>query len=237
MKILILIPLYKRPEIWKICIRNLKRFIRRVSWQIEVVCILSPDDDHMKTNENLCKLAGFKCIYYPNFPVSDKINAGIRYIMAHYEFDYLMNFGSDDLIHPDIEQLYDEHFKLNRLFFGINTLYFYDYDSKKAIFFDTYNTNGAIGAGRMIHKSILDMFHTDMMPLYEPGINQGMDTNSAMMIKRSYGIYEVIVDSGEFPYIVDIKSNTNINYFVHLEERTKNIKQVETNYLHQYFIL
>ena len=130
-----------------------------------------------------------------------------------------MNFGSDDLIHPHIEVLYDPYLKQNCKLFGINTLYFIELSSKKTIFFDTYATHGSIGAGRMIHRSIIEQFDRDMYPIYEPGLDCGLDTSSAMTIKRVMQIPDVIVDSGKFPYIVDLKTTTNINQFFELESR------------------
>lgn len=236
MKILTLIPIYKRPEVVEICLQNLAKFKKQVpTWRLQVVCILSPEDKHLSENEKTVKKYGFKAVYYHNLPVSNKINAGIEYITAHYSFDYLMNFGSDDLIHPKIAELYQSYFDQGIKFFGINTLYFYEAATKKAIYFDTYNTNGSIGAGRMIHRSIIDQFKVDYLPLYEMGIDSGMDTNSAMNIKRSTDNVDVIVESGKFPYIVDIKTDTNINLFEHLATRTRNIQEVEPGYLNQFY--
>jgi len=179
----------------------------------------------------------YKCIYYPNLPVSDKMNAGIAYVHKHYEYDYLMNFGSDDLIHPDIEELYKPYFNKQFKLFGINTLYFHDLATGDTIFFDTYNTNGSIGAGRMIHRSVIDWFVFETIPLYEHGLNCGLDTSSAMNIKRNLHLYDVIIDSGEFPYIVDIKTDTNINLYEHVASRERNCKPVYKSVITKHFIL
>lgn len=238
MKILTLIPIYKRPEVTEISLYNLRYFADVVKeWNLTVVCILSPEDMYLKTNEKTVKKYGFKAVYYKNLPVSDKLNAGINYVSARYKFDYLMNFGSDDLIHPEIATLYRPFFARNTRFFGINTLYFIELSTGKTIFFDTYNTNGSIGAGRMIHRDIINQFTSDLLPLYEPGLDCGLDTSSAMSIKRVTWDVDVIIDSGEFPYIVDLKTNTNINHFMHLECRERNIKYVEKDIITKHFHL
>ena len=234
MKVLILIPVFKRPEVLEIMLNGMDRFIGSVSWEIMPVFILSPDDPDVETSEKLIKQHGWKRIYYKNLPVSNKINAGIEYVVRKYHFDYLMNFGSDDLIHPDIESLYEPYLRQKFKFFGINTLYFYELGTKRSIFFDTYNTNGSIGAGRMIHYSILHDFVQQCYPLYEPGLDSGMDCSSALMIKRVMNQIDVIIDSGRFPYIVDIKTNTNINHMMHIESRRANILPVESEYLTKY---
>lgn len=235
MKILILIPVYKRPEVLEICLENLKRFIKAVKWRIEVVLLLSPEDHYLAENEKLVRKYGHTAIYFKNLPVSDKINAGIEWVMKHKKFEYLMNFGSDDLIHPQIEQLYKPYFDSKYRFFGINTLFFYELATRKTIFFNTYNFNGAIGAARMIHYSILKRFTDDQFPLYEPGLDCGLDTSSAMQIKRNLNEFEIIIDSGEFPYIVDIKTPTNINQLMHIEQRTKSVKYFPDNHLKQFY--
>jgi hypothetical protein len=236
MTILTLIPLYKRPQITAICMKNLHRFASLVpEWNLKVVCILSPEDTDMKQNERIVKKYGFKAIYYKNLPVADKLNAGIQYVHDHYDFDYLMNFGSDDLIHPAISDLYRPYFDKGIRFFGINSLYFKDMNTGKTIYFNTYNTNGSIGAGRMIHREIINQFVREAMPLCEPGLDCGLDTSSSMSIKRLTKDVDVIIESGEFPFIVDLKTDTNINHFMYLECRERNIKQVSTNFLNQFY--
>jgi glycosyltransferase involved in cell wall biosynthesis len=235
-KVLILIPVYKRPEVFAICAKSLLWFKTKVkSWQIEVVCVLSPEDKYLKENEKTAKKYGFKAVYYKNLPVSDKMNAALEYIATHLEFDYLMNFGSDDLIHPDIEMLYEPYLKQKCRLFGVNTLYFTELCSKKTIHFDTYATHGSIGAGRMIHCSILEHFHRDQYPMYEPGLDCGLDTSSAMTIKRVLQIPDVVIESGKYPYIVDIKTTTNINQFFEIESRKECITESNYQYLKQFY--
>lgn len=236
MKILILIPVYKRPEVLQICLKSLKWFISQVkSWDIEVICLLSPEDKDLKNNQKIVKKHDFQAIYFRNLPVANKINAGIEWIIENKTFDYLMNFGSDDLIHPSIEQLYAPYFEKKLLFFGITTLFFYELRTKKTLFFNTYNHNGSIGAGRMIHSSILLKFVEQQYPLYEPGLSAGLDCSSAMSIKRVLNVPDVYIDSGEFPYIVDIKTDTNINQLMHIETRTKCIKYFPNDHLKQFY--
>lgn len=222
-RIISLVPVYKRPEVLEIVCKNLHEFNKRVkSWYFKPVFLLSPEDVYLRQNQKIVKRYGWKAIYFKNLPVSDKINAGIEYIYSYYSFDYLMNFGSDDLIHPNIEALYAPFLEKKVPLFGINTLYFVDMETKRTIFFDTYNTNGSIGAGRMIHRDVIRWFIENQYPLYDPGLDSGLDTSSAMNIKRNLNIVDVIVDSGEFPYVVDLKTNTNINHMMYLLERTRN---------------
>lgn len=235
MKVLILLPIYKRPEVLRICLDNMKWFISSVSWEVQVVCLLSPEDAHLKENQKIVRRHGFKDIYFRNKPVGEKMNAGINYIMQHYTFDYLMNFGSDDLIHPNIEQLYQPNIDKKAKMFGINKLYFHELETGKTIFFYNYNYVGSIGAGRMIAYSIVKEFYDQVYPLYEPAINCGLDTSSAMSIKRMGDYIDLVVEAGEFPYIVDIKTNTNINLMMHIETRAASITQVDSKFIHKFY--
>lgn len=235
MKVVILIPVYKRPEVLKLCLKSLALFIQRVSWEIQVVCLLSPEDKYLKENEKRVKSHGFKAIYFKNLPVSDKMNAGIAWIYKNLRFDYLMNFGSDDLIHPKIEALYEPFVQKTTPLFGVNSLYFHELNEKKTLFFHTYNFTGSIGAGRMIHFSVIDRIMKEKVPIYEPGLDSGLDTSSAMMIKRMTGVVDVGIECGTFPYIVDIKTTTNINPMFVIEIRAKNITEVDNKFLKKYY--
>jgi len=235
MKILILIPIYKRTEVLRICLDNLSKFINTVSWEIQVVCLMSPEDSFLKENQKSVKKHGFKAIYYKNLPLGEKMNAGIEYVMSHYEFDYLMNFGSDDLIHADIEQLYEPYLNKRYKLFGINGLYFYELSTGKTIFFHNYNYIGSIGAGRMIAYDLLKQFYDQQYPLYEPKLNSGLDTSSAMSLKRMSDVVDIVAEVGNHPYIVDIKTDTNINLMMHIETRATSITYIDNSFIHKYF--
>jgi hypothetical protein len=239
MKILILIPLWKRPEVVDIVFRNLALFRRKVKWEIEVLAILCPDDPNLKALELLCKKYDvYKC-YFKNSPLGMKMNAGINFAMKKFKFDYLMNFGSDDLIHPRIELLYKKAFKSKVQVFGIDSLFFYDLLTKKTFYFKTYTYRGmVVGAGRMIRRDVLESMQKKNIGLYEDEIERSCDGNSSERMKLWLKIPNTVINSGEFPYIVDIKTNTNINHITHIElSNQSQIEYFPDNYLDQYFKL
>jgi hypothetical protein len=239
MKILILIPLWKRPEVVEIVYRNLKLFCRKVKWEIEVLAILCPDDPKLKELEGLCSEYNIFMCYFKNQPLGRKMNAGINYALKKFKFDYLMNFGSDDLIHPRIELLYKKAFKNNVPVFGIDSLFFYDLISKKTFYFKTYTYRGmVVGAGRMIHRDVLELMKKKNIDLYEDEIERSCDGNSSERMKLWLKIPNTVINSGEFPYIVDIKTNTNINHITHIELNNQTqIEYFPDDYLNKYFKL
>jgi hypothetical protein len=156
--------------------------------------------------------SGFDICYYKNEPVSNKINYGISYSFTK-DYDYLMNFGSDDLIHPEIFKLYKPCFDKRRQFFGVRNLYFYKIVDKMALFYKNYDNAKSVGAGRMISRDLLLKIVKQNQFIYEQGISRGMDNSSSRRITSFTGVRDISVDSGNFPYIVDLKSDENINCF------------------------
>jgi len=97
MKVVILIALWKRPEIVKFTVRELKKTIAASSMELIPLFILSPEDPNYK---ELLKIIGdFKYLEFKNYPLGAKMNDGIRSSLL-LDYDYLMNFGSDDVIEP-----------------------------------------------------------------------------------------------------------------------------------------
>lgn len=233
LKVLILVPCWGRPEILKLCLTNLAWFEKQVSWQVETLLVLSPEDEHINELLKIANAFKVQICFYKNYPVGTKMNAAIRYA-NQFDFDYLMNFGSDDIIHPRIEKLYAAYLQNGEMFFGINNLYFYDYIDSEAYFFKSYNLEFPIGAGRMIHKKIIHWFITQKMYLYEPEKNMGLDSSSMLTIHRYTQWRARMVDCGTFPYLVDIKTLTNINPMITLKNRTdvitKTDKEMITNF-------
>lgn len=236
-KIAVVIPVWKRPDVLALCLQNLAWFSNQVkTWEVHPLLVASPEDPDLKKIQKVAKLYGIQVVYYLNQPISAKLNAGIHYALKHMEFDYLMNFGSDDLIHPDIETLFAPLFKANTLFFGVNNLWFYDLTDRSAWHFNTYNDIKAIGAGRMIHRSIVQSFiDVKRYPVYPNDIDRGMDTASSNNIWQHLKVKDIVINSGEFPYIVDLKTNTNINHMIYLKSITDRIKPAEAKELRRVY--
>jgi hypothetical protein len=212
--VLIMIPAWKRSEIFSIVLKQLDYFTELLSGRVKADClfILSPEDTEI--NELRKSVSNLKMeytvVYYPNYPVGEKHNAGINYAIKHLKFDYLMNFGSDDLIHPAIMELYLPYIFKKCPLFGINNIYFKDLLEGKQHLFKSAKNDKAIGAGRMIHSSILKKLKKKQINLYENEKNRGLDGCSSDRVYQHLGIGEKIIDAGEFPFIVDLKSEENI---------------------------
>lgn len=221
-KIVTVIPCWERADILAIIMDNLDHFFDQTKDKIDltVLYIFSLNDPELK--ELLCnyRAATHKrdYIYSPNEKLGQKVNDGIEYASI-LEYDYIMNFGSDDLIHPSIIDLYMPFLAMRIPFFGLRSVWFYEFD-RPAFFFSYYNENHIVGAGRMIHRNVISKVKESFGQLYDTIINRGMDTQSSNRIKE-LGYKDLIISSGSFPYLVDIKSDVNINSFETIQSSAK----------------
>ena len=115
----------------------------------------------------------------------------------------------------------------NTPFIGLNNLYITDWKTKRTLFLPRYNGNHAFGAGRMLHNGAIKVLPWPDME------NSNMDMYSREKLKR-YGVHETVVDCGRTPYIIDIKTDTNIGHF-ELLKNWHDSELVEYNDICSYF--
>ncbi len=216
MKILIMTPFWKRPEI----VREYVRSLARLTIDFELIAILSPEDPYMYDIIKRLPLNGWT-VSAKNSPFGAKKNAGAE-AAGQLEWDYLLELNSDSIVNPAIFELYRPYMEEQNPFFGLNNLFIVDYATKRSLFLPEYNDDMTYGAGRMLHRSA---FH---LPLWTDELNEGMDTNMMTRLQKA-GIEETVVDSGDIPMIVELKTNTTINHFKLLEARPH--KEVTYEYI------
>jgi hypothetical protein len=216
-KIAMILPCWGRSDIFSLVCRQLDVFYEETKNDIDLIVfyVFSEEDKEIRLLLNIyhrCKHRRSR-IYSSNKQLGQKLNDGIAYAKA-FGYDYIMNMGSDDLIHPGIITRYLPFIKNQVPIIGIGSLYFLK-KNEDPIFFFYYNTPHVIGAGRLIHRSAVERVTFLMGSLYEPTVCRGMDGHSARRL-RECGYNQQSVYRGEFPYIVDIKSEVNINSFEHV---------------------
>ena len=201
--ILVLVPIWQRPEILNIWAMSMQNF---QSDEVTVLCILSREDPDFDQNLNTVCRNDFSYCLFKNKPLGEKLNAGIEYALENFQFDYLMNLGSDDLIHPALLALYKN---VESKFFGLEKVYFFNKLTKELAITKPY----LWGAGRMIHRDILSAIQKQGGFLYESKYARGLDCNSIDRIKDMLNVDYIRLNTNDFPYIVDIKSEVGINDF------------------------
>jgi len=206
MKLLIFTPIWKRPEIVREWVRSLRRLPKH-----ELLVVMSPEDPHYDELIDIIPEYAWR-VDCENKPFGRKKNTGIDGA-RQLKWDYLMELNSDSIVNPHIFDLYEPYIAQKTPFFGLSNLFVSDYKTKKSLSIPGYNADMTFGSGRMLHRSalVLDKLWTDEL-------NEGIDTNMMKRLKRA-GIRETVVDNGEVPMIVDLKTNTSIWHFMLLETR------------------
>lgn len=191
-KILILLPIWGRENITRICFENLVELQKK--YNIEVLCVVSEQWAKLTAFEY-----GFKYVEAPNECLGTKMNIGVKESLK-YDYDYLMNLGSDDIItekyFKEIEHLFESDYP----FFGGTKLTFVNSKSKEL---KTADYGVMIGAGRCIKKDEL-LKVLNRTEMYDK-IQRGLDLNS--MSKFRCPMIEV---ENSFDSLYDIKSEINI---------------------------
>lgn len=221
--IAILIPLWGRKGVWELVADRLQEFIHdNFMYSFKVFCIVSPEDPQRKELEAICTKYGYTMFHCKNEPLGEKMNYGIRNMMQRWPFHYLMNLGSDNIMHPDLIKKYEPYMTEGVRLFGIKECVVYS--KKQSVYFDFGKR--AMGAGRMIHRDILEKMFSAGHPLYNPECERGLDGNSSSRINYTTGHREKIV---ELPtdklYMVDIKTRESLNSMQVMLSQPERIKR------------
>jgi len=219
-KIIIMIPCWKRAGVLKIVSEQLELFFEANSdkYLITVLFVFSQEDPELDALVKIYNNATYRRdnVFFGNWKLGRKHNAGIRKA-NEIGYDYIMNMGSDDLIHPDIMKLYAPLIADKVAVFGITKLYFHDIVEDKTVHFSYYNNPNVVGAGRMISRAAMAEVKNKFGSLYDFEIKRRLDGQSAQRLLQC-GFKQIGVDPGDFPYIVDIKCGENINGFDRIVE-------------------
>lgn len=200
-KILIYLAAWKRPFITEICFRGINRLMEHPDFDIQALAVISEDD-----MEPLCDQYGINYVYAANSPLGRKKNIGLMYA-KEFDFDYLMEIGSDDLVFSELLDKYKPFINKNH-FFGINDIVFIDTETNAC---RRHRNKGYYGAGRMISRYALESMN---FTLWREDLNNCLDNNSLYNMARKGFMYKQI-STGE-PMVVDIKSPENLWPFNHL---------------------
>ena len=206
MKILIMTPFWKRPEIVREYVRSLERLFNYAD--IQLLAVVSPEDPYLGDILEALDSVGAWVVLCGNDPFGKKKNYGLRTLNI-LEWDYLMELNSDSILNPAIFDLYRPYMEKEIPFFGLKDLYVTDYATKESLFIKDYNSGMTYGAGRMMHRSIVqDKMWTDELQC-------GMDDNCRGKLEKR-GIKDVPVPS-DVPMLVDLKTNTTLSHFIMLK--------------------
>jgi hypothetical protein len=203
LKICLYVAIWKRPEVTVACLHNIKRLVEYRPELFEIIphFVLSED-----WAERLCEEFGFAFTRSQNNPLGRKMNKGIREALK-YDFDWLVQLGSDDFIEPKVLDYYWPHFQHER-FFGMRHLLVMDGRTGDMMSVGTHNVFGAM---RCIHRSLLDKTMKSQGWLWEAKLNRALDGSSMKSIEKQTGEIPKPVNVPVF--LFDYKTSENINAF------------------------
>lgn len=193
-KLLIFLAVWKRPKITELCFLGIERLKNHPDYDIETLAVISEIE-----MVPLCKKYNVNFVFHDNLPLGKKKNFGLQEAKK-FDFDYLMEIGSDDLI---LTELLDQYKQIKHDFFGIRDIAYLNSETGECM---RKTGSTMYGAGRMISRALLEKVK---FKLWKDHLNKGLDNNSVHSIMRNRIGY-MQVKSSEIPMVIDVKSKDNI---------------------------
>lgn len=199
MTALLLVPIWKRPEVTRIMLNNLPRTIERFKANgIELIPYFT-----VSCTDGLALMKEYKYDYIalPNNPIGAKLDMAIRH--CPHDFDYLIGLGSDNIILDSGIDIISNGINTGIKCGGFSDIVFIHGNRMKL-----FHSNVMFGAGRWVNRFLLDAAMRSG-ELYGD-IDKALDGASFRAIKRT-GFTDFRYFRGN--HVIDIKSDTNINKF------------------------
>lgn len=183
---------------------GINRLRAHPDFDIQALAVISED-----SMIPICEKYGVDWVMHKNQPLGEKKNYGLMYAKK-FDFDYLMEIGSDDLI---LNELLTDYIKYigKHDFFGITDSAYINSESGECR--RLISRHSTYGAGRMIHRKVLEKVN---WKLWHDHLMRGLDNNSVFTLQKA-GVKYHKADVLDFPCVVDVKSKENIwkfNYFL-----------------------
>jgi len=203
LKIVTFTPVWKRPEVFEICLKGLKRLKEYDPERFDITPFFIVSES---IAAKMVMDYGFDFIYSQNQPLGAKKNVGLDYVYDNYDFNYIMEIGSDDLITNDFLDFIEPWFKDRVPQITPFDVWFVDSATGKTAY---WTTEMVLGLGRSISKGAIAKVKKRGLPMWQPEGKRGMDTFSWRTLAK-VGITNTLIKPEKI-YTLDIKSEVNIN--------------------------
>lgn len=187
MKDLFLIPVWKRPQIVRICLQNLLD-----QGQDNILAIASLPEDIA-----LCESMGVHTIVHENKPLGKKWNAGLKAAIDK-PWDNVITLGSDDLVKPALFEVYKYYENVPALM--LDKIIFVNSQTGGAELL----RNSRVGAGRRIKRSVIESMD---YKIWTDDLSKTLDRDSVTNMHLK-GHASTTVHPN--PCLVGLKSDVNI---------------------------
>ena len=199
-KIQAVIPVWRRPEIVRVCAEMMP------DW-VDPIWVLSMEDPDIK--EILSILGVNYFIFAKNDNLSAKHNTAYKHLQWFDDYDYVMGMNSDTVIHPEYRAIVDEQTGMNTDVFGMGAVDVMKWDTGEgAEWWLPRDAPEVFGAGRCISRRVIQALKGE---IYPDNLDRGLDTASQKRIKAAgFEVTKILPESGR-GMILDIKNEYNIN--------------------------
>lgn len=215
MKIAVLVPVWKRPEIFKIMADNLKF----PDWiDATVVASVSPDDPDFNENLKIATDHKFFIHVEENFPVGAKMNSAIA-SMLEMEWDYMLGINSDDILLEEYFEDAREYMDAGHPMIGMREVIAWDcvgHTGGMKMRLGDSHTCKVWGGGRFISRDAIEKTYKKLGYVYTNELNSGLDTSSQRNIFENNIFFQQII-ALEKCYLIDLKTEININPYFSLK--------------------
>lgn len=199
--VIVITPFWKRPEVSKIYLENLKD----VGLRLISACTVGDDE-----NIDLCDEYAHQSIITHQNISGQKWNKALQKA-KELKWEYVLILGSDDLVSKRYFEEFANAQMRNKIdYIGLIDAVALDLNSKKFRLWDGYKNNRIgepIGCGRLIHRRIVEHYNYSLFPNVYKGT---IDLYSHEMIRRvtKDGAF---LTTGLQPYRVGLKSGFELS--------------------------
>tara|TARA_R100000152_G_C6775315_1_gene203654 strand:- start:1295 stop:2089 length:795 start_codon:yes stop_codon:yes gene_type:complete len=213
--ILIATPIWRRPDIFKIFVKNNKKYGD----------ILAVGSEGARSRA-LAEKLGCKYIESPNKPLGKKLNCRSRYFLENKKYTHMILLGSDDIISENIFNA----IKLNCNKYDLiswSDLYFYDINKDTGYYCSGYKNHRSgepMAPGRCLSRRLVKKMGPDLWPNNLAIHPDGPLWRNKLSRESRATVLSCKKVGG---YIVDIKSDTNISTLDDMK-RTTSLEALST---------
>lgn len=206
-KIILYVPVWKRPEVTRLHMQNVRRLAEYDPARFEIVPFYVVSEDWA---QEMCNEFGYRFHRTENSPLGRKMNEGLRQFIDE-PFDFMLGLGSDDFTSPEFLEEYLPYFE-TRPIFGLKEVYLINEASKavKRVRVD----RGCFGALRCISWELLQQAAYDgerFIGIWDNKQSKVLDYVSSANIKQRTGLFVYPVEIGT--KLFDLKNEVNINNY------------------------
>jgi hypothetical protein len=145
---------WKRPEVFEMFAKGIGHLIKNSDFNYHVIVAGSEGERSRKMVES----KGYIYLEVPNTPLAAKMNA-TTIKAGQLGCDYVLCLGSDDVISPELMNVYSKEIEKGTDFIGVTDFYFYDTTTNRAAYWGGYidarRLMHTAGAGRLISSRLM----------------------------------------------------------------------------------